>query len=55
MKLTNQKTKIGKQTSGKRIETLTNKQMAERLSPAFAQVKAGNTSENLLNTVGQII
>ena len=55
MKLTNQKTRIGKQTHGKRIEILTNKQMAERLSPTFAQVKAGNTSENLLNKVGQII
>ena len=34
---------------------LTNKQMLQRLSIAFAQIKAGNTSENLLNEIKQII
>ena len=34
---------------------LTNKQMLQRLPIAFAQIKAGNTSENLLNEIKQII
>ena len=29
--------------------------MIQRLPVALAQVKAGNTSENLLNEIGQII
>ena len=34
---------------------LTPKQMLQRLPIAFAQVKAGNTYENLLNEIRQII
>ena len=34
---------------------LTPKQMLQRLSIALAQVKAGNTSENILNEMRQII
>ena len=34
---------------------LSPKQMLQRLPRALAQVKASNTSENLLNTVRQII
>ena len=34
---------------------VTNKQMLQRLPIAFAQIKAGNTSENLLNEIKQII
>ena len=37
-----------KEKKGKRLKILTPKQMLLRLPIAFAQVKAGNTSENLL-------
>ena len=37
------------------FKTLTPKQMLQRLPIALAQVKAGNTSENLLNQIRQII
>ena len=37
------------------LKILTPKQMLQWLSIAFAQVKAGNTSENLLNEIRQII
>ena len=37
------------------IKFLTPKQMLQRLPIALAQVKAGNTSENLLNAIRQII
>ena len=36
------------------IKTLTPKQMLQRSSIAFGQVKAGNSSENLLNEFRQI-
>ena len=39
----------------KRIKVLTPKQMLQRLSKALVQIKAGNTSENLLNEMRQII
>ena len=39
----------------KQLKILTPKQMLQRLLLAFAQVKAGNTSENLLNEIRQII
>ena len=39
----------------KNIKTLTPKQMLQRLPIALAQVKAGNTSEELLNEIRQII
>ena len=38
-----------------RLKILTPKQMLQRLPIALAQIKAGNTSENLLNEVRQII
>ena len=40
---------------GKGLRILTPKQMLQILSIALAQVKVGNTSENLLNEICQII
>ena len=40
---------------GRDLKVLTTKQMLQRLPIALAQVKAGNTSENLLNEIRQII
>ena len=40
---------------GESLKILTPKQMLQRLSIALAQVKAGNTSENLMNEIRQII
>ena len=37
------------------MKILTSKQILQRLSVALAQVKEGNTSENLLNEIRQII
>ena len=37
------------------IKILTSTQMLQRLPIALAQVKAGNTSENILNGIRQII
>ena len=37
------------------LKVLTLKQMLQRLPIVLAQVKAGNTSENLLNRICQII
>ena len=37
------------------LKILTPKQMFQRLLMALSQVKAGNTSENLLNEIRQII
>ena len=37
------------------LKILTPKQMLQRLPTALAQVKAGNTSENLLNEIRQMI
>ena len=42
-------------TQGEGLKILTPKQMLQRLSIALAQVKAGNTFENLLNEIWQII
>ena len=39
----------------KRIEILTPKQMLKGLPIALAQVEAGNTPENLLNKIRQVI
>ena len=39
----------------KKLKTLTFKQMLQRLSIAFAQVKAGNIFENVLNEIPQTI
>ena len=46
---------FNKQQKGEGFKILTLKQMLERLPIAFAQVKAGNTSENLLMEIFQII
>ena len=43
------------QQQGKGLKILTPRQMLQRLPIALAQVKAGNTSENVLNEVRQII
>ena len=40
---------------GTGLEILTPKQMIQRLTIVFAQIKAGNNSENLLNEIRQII
>ena len=40
---------------GESLKILTPKQMLQRLPIALAQVKAGNTSENLLKEIRQII
>ena len=40
---------------GKRLKRLTTRQMLQRLDIALAQIKAGNTSENLLNEIRQVI
>ena len=44
-----------KPAQGKGPKTLSPKQMLQRLPIALVQVKVGNTSENLLNEVKQII
>ena len=42
-------------SDGKQFKILTPKEMLQRLPIAPAQVKAGNTSKNLLNEIRQII
>ena len=42
-------------TKGAGLKIFTPKQMLQRLPIAFAQVKAGNNSQNLLNEIRQII
>ena len=44
-----------KATEGKGLKILTLKQMLQRLAIAFAQVKAGSKSENVLNEIKQIV
>ena len=44
-----------KETQGKRLKILTPKQKFQRLPITLAQVKADNTSENLLHEIRQII
>ena len=44
-----------KAIQGKELKLSTTKQMAQRLPIALPQVKAGKTSENLLNEIRQII
>ena len=46
---------FNKQIKGKGIKIWTSKQKFQRLPIALAQVKASNTSENLLNEICQII
>ena len=42
---------LKKATKGEGLKTLTPKQILQRLPMTLAQVKRGNTSENLLNEV----
>ena len=44
-----------KPLQGKGLEILTSKQVLQRLPQALAQVKEGNTSENLLIEISQIM
>ena len=44
-----------KATKGEELKIVTPKQILQRLPIALAQVKASNTSENLLNEVRQVI
>ena len=44
-----------KPLQGKGLEILTSKQVLERLPQALAKVKEGNTSENLLIEISQIM
>ena len=44
-----------KEKYGERLKILNLKQMLQRLPIILAQVKAGNTSENLLNELRQIL
>ena len=46
---------LNKQQKSRELKLLNLKQILQRLPIAFALVKAGNTSENLLNKIGQII
>ena len=46
---------LNKQQKGKRIRILISKQILQRLPISFAQVKTGNTSENLLSEIRKII
>ena len=46
---------IYKATNGTELKILTSKQMLQRLPIALAQVKAGNTSQGLLNKIRQIV
>ena len=46
---------VAKVSGRKQLKTLTPKQMLQRLPIVLAQVKPGNTSENLLNEIIQII
>ena len=46
---------FNKQQKGKGLKLFTSKEMLQRLSIALAQTKSGNTSENLLNGIHQII
>ena len=43
------------ETQGKELKILTPKQMLQGLPIALAQVKAGNTSANLLNEIRQLV
>ena len=46
---------FNKQRKGKKLNALTPKQMRQRLQVALASGEVGNTSENLLNKIRQII
>ena len=44
-----------KEIHGRRLKTLDPKQIFQKLPIALAQVKAGNTSENLVNEIRQFM
>ena len=44
-----------KATHGQGLKILTSKRMLQKMPVALSQVKAGNTSENLLNKIREII
>ena len=44
-----------KETKGTGLKIVTPKQMLQRLPIAYAQVKTGNNSEDLLNEIRQIV
>ena len=46
---------FNKKQKGKRLKILSPKQIVHRLTKVLAQVKADNTSKNLLNEIDQII
>ena len=46
---------FNEEQKGKGIKLLTPKQILQSLPIALAQVKAGNTSENVLNEIRQIM
>ena len=46
---------FNKEQKGKELKILAPKQMLPRLTIALAQIKTGNTFENLLNEICQII
>ena len=46
---------IEKQTQGKGVKIITRKQMLQRLPTALSQLKASNTSKNVLNGIRKII
>ena len=47
--------RLEKSQEGEELQILTPNQMLKRLPIAFAQVKAGNNSESLLNEIRQIV
>ena len=55
MKIRKKYSKKNKQEIDKGLKILTRKHILQKLTIALAQVKAGNTSENLLNEIRQII
>ena len=47
--------RLAREQEGTGLKILTPNQMLKRLPIAFAQVKAGNNSESLLNEIRQIV
>ena len=47
--------RLGKSQKGEGLKILTPNKMLKRLPIALAQVKAGNSSESLLNEIRQIV
>ena len=47
--------KLAREQEGTELKILTPNQMLKRLPIAFAQIKAGNNSESLLNEIRQIV